>query len=113
MGDRAESMEQHGDELDDQDEGEEKDEHQPDGLELQVLLADVDLPNVSRVICQFSLGCNAVQHAGEKWKCCAENSIPRKVFQSSPVSGCVSSTNGTLQLADIEQRIQRQQCFCV
>lgn len=40
---RSEAMEQHGRELDDQDEGEEEDKHQSDGLQLQVLLADVDL----------------------------------------------------------------------
>lgn len=43
MRDGPEAMEQHGHELDDQDEGKEEHEHQTDGLQLQVLLTDEDL----------------------------------------------------------------------
>lgn len=43
VGERPESMEQHGDELDDEDQGEEEHEDQTDGFELQIFLADVHL----------------------------------------------------------------------
>lgn len=39
----SEAMEQHGRELDDQDEGEEEHKHQTDGLQLQIFLTDVHL----------------------------------------------------------------------
>ena len=45
MRDGSETMEQHRYELDDQNEGEEEHEHKTDGLELQVLLGNVDLEN--------------------------------------------------------------------
>lgn len=50
VGDGAEAMEQHGHELDDQDEGKEEHKHQTDRLQLQVLLADEDLPDTIQVI---------------------------------------------------------------
>lgn len=40
---RSETMEHHGGELNDQDQREEEHKHQTDGLQLQVLFADVDL----------------------------------------------------------------------
>lgn len=43
MRQRSESMEQHGRELDDQNQSEEEDKHQSDGFQLQIFLADVYL----------------------------------------------------------------------
>lgn len=43
MGQGAETMEQHGNELDDQNQTEEEHKHQTDGLELQVLFANQHL----------------------------------------------------------------------
>lgn len=43
---RAEAMEQHGRELDDQDKGEEEHKHQTDRFQLQELFADMDLEGV-------------------------------------------------------------------
>lgn len=47
----SEAMEQHGHKLDDQNEGEKEHKHETDGLQLQILLADVDLWKVQ---CCFS-----------------------------------------------------------
>ena len=43
MGQSSKSMEQHGHKLDDQDQCEEEHKHQSNGLQLQVLFADVHL----------------------------------------------------------------------
>ena len=43
MGQRAEAMEQHGRELDNQDEREEEHKHETDRLQLEVFFRDVDL----------------------------------------------------------------------
>lgn len=43
MGDGSEAMEQHGRELNDQNQGKEEHEDETNGLQLQVLLGDVDL----------------------------------------------------------------------
>lgn len=44
--DGAEAMEQHGSELNDQDEGKEEHKHKTDGFQLQMLLADEDLEEI-------------------------------------------------------------------
>lgn len=51
MGDGTKAMEQHGNELDDEDEGKEEHKHQTNGLQLQVFLADEDLKGTARLSC--------------------------------------------------------------
>lgn len=50
MGQSSKSMEQHGHKLDDQDQREEEHKHQSNGLQLQVLFADVHLDGEIRGI---------------------------------------------------------------
>lgn len=46
MRDGSEAMEQHGSELNDQDESEEEHKHETNGFKLQMLLADEDLEGI-------------------------------------------------------------------
>lgn len=52
----SESMEQHGSELNDQNQGEEEHKHQTDWLELEIFLCDVNLNRCGKIILENLLG---------------------------------------------------------